>query len=94
MQFLVGIYFLTQIPELHKIRSATPISASLSYGAPSIVEAIQSKMKISITPWGPWALSLGMVLFAIALGASNKIKPYISCETSSDGEFKLFMIGA
>lgn len=88
---LVGIYFLTQIPELHKIRSATPISASLSYGAPSIVEAIQSKMKISISPW---TLSLGMALIAIALGASNKIKHYISCETSSDGEFKLFMIGA
>ena len=87
----VGIYLLAQIPELHKIRSGTPISASLSYGAPSIVEAFNSKLKINISPW---ALSLCMVLFAIALGASNKIKTYINCENSSGGEFRLFMIGA
>lgn len=88
---LAGIYFLTQIPELHKIRSGTPVSASLSYGAPSIVEAINSQLKISISPW---TLSLCMVLFAITLGASNRIKAYINCENSSGGEFKLFMIGA
>jgi hypothetical protein len=88
---LVGIYFLTQIPELHKIRNGTPISASLSYGAPSIAEAINSKLKISISPW---TLSLCMVLFAITLGASNKVKAYINCENRFGGEFKLFMIGA
>jgi hypothetical protein len=88
---LVGFYFIIQIPELQRVRSVTPISATLSYGAPSISEALNLRFNISLNPW---ALALSMVLLALVTGVFDKIKTLAASELNSSSEFRLFVIGS
>ena len=87
----VGIYFLTQIPEFLKIRNGTPTSISLSYGIPSITEAINHKLKIGLNAW---IVALSLILSAFLTGLSSRVKFLTVVNFESDNRYRLFLIGA
>lgn len=88
---LVGIYLVYIWPEIENIKRNTPISAIMSYGAPSISEALKLKLNVNLNAW---LMAIFMIAFALLSGNSNKVKNNSTIKTKKENEFKLFQIGA
>lgn len=84
---LLATYILIKLPELQIIRGGTPISASLSYGIPSL----QAKFGLTYPAWG---VALCMVLFSLISGRIKWIKAHAKSTIYSDRDYKLFLLGA
>ncbi|MEY4457211.1 MAG: hypothetical protein RLY15_1475, partial [Bacteroidota bacterium] len=88
---LAGIYLVYVWPEIENIRRNTPISAIMSYGVPSISEAIKLKLNVNLNSW---LVAIFMIAFAVLFGNSNKVKNNTTIKTRKENEFILFQIGA
>ena len=88
---IVGLYLFSIWPEIESIRSNTPISAMMSYGAPSISEAFKLKFNIHLNSW---LLAICTIFFALLSGRSNTVKFSTKIQKLKGNEFKLFQIGA
>lgn len=88
---IVGLYLVSIWSEIESIRANTPISAVMSYGAPSISEALKLKFNIHLNSW---ILAMCAIFFALLLGRSNRVKITTKSQKMDEIKFKLFQIGA
>jgi hypothetical protein len=89
--FLLGIYFLFQIPELIKLKSSTPTAVSLGYGAPSIAETIKYQLKFEIAPV---VVALLMISFSIVVSNFKRVIQFTKVDSTPSSELNLFLIGS
>lgn len=89
--FITALFFIYEMDELHKIRTGTPISESLSYGAASIAKLINLKYKITINPW--W-VSLMLITPSFVLLKNKQWAEDVFNMACEEITVKFFLIGA
>lgn len=83
--------FAFNYSELEKIRASTPVSMSLSYGAPSIAVLFKALAQTDIAPL---AINLVLVTLAACIAAIKPISRLLKTGPVHQTERRLFIVGA
>uniref|UniRef100_UPI0040481511 hypothetical protein n=1 Tax=Limnohabitans sp. TaxID=1907725 RepID=UPI0040481511 len=90
MAFLIFVAIIILFPELSAIRSATPISASLSYGSQSLSSAFQI-YNIGLTSF---TLTVVLISASFVFLMLKKIRVMLTVSNATEREELLFLVGS